>query len=122
MRFSKPFAPLPGSHKEFLIDDVWRGRPLREKGELEVLDDAIDHRTVCEEGDDAHLALALGASEWVQFIDFPDHLCPAAEGDPRALLIDKQELARRPRLAHLAPMSIGVEAEVADHHLAFLVK
>lgn len=92
MRFSKPFAPLLGSHKEFLIDDVWRGRPLCDKSELEVVDDAIDHRTVCEEGDDAHMALALGASEWVHFIDFPDHLCPAAAGDAWAFLLDKQEI------------------------------
>jgi hypothetical protein len=92
VRFSKPFAPLPGSHKEFLIDDVWRGRPLCDKGELELLDDAIGQRTDCEEGDDAHLALALGESDWVQFIDFPDYVCPAAAGDPRAFLLDNKEI------------------------------
>jgi len=53
-------APLLGSHKEFLINNARWGRSLCHKCQLEVLDDVIDHRTVCEEGYDAHLALALG--------------------------------------------------------------
>jgi hypothetical protein len=77
VRFSKPFTPLLGSYKEFLIEDVWRGRPLCDKGEFEVVDDPVHHGTIFDESDDAHLALALGASEWVHFIDFTGSSLPS---------------------------------------------
>jgi len=68
---------------------------------------------VCKEGDDSHLAAALGTEERIRFIDFPDHLGPASAGNPGALLLDDQKLMTRfLRLAHLAPMSVGVEAEL----------
>ena len=59
-RFSKPFTPLLGSHKELLISDARRGRSLCDKRQLEVVDDPVHHSIVGEGGDDAHLALALG--------------------------------------------------------------
>jgi len=68
-----------------------RRRPLRHKCELEVVDDAVHHDIVCDESDDAHLALALGAEERVNFINFSDHLSPAAAGDSWALLLDDDE-------------------------------
>lgn len=37
-----------------------RKRSFGHKRQFEVIDDAIDHNIVGDEGDDAHLALALG--------------------------------------------------------------
>lgn len=77
MRFSKPFAPLLGSHKKLLINDVWRRRLLCNKGELEVVDDPVHHGIVGDEGDDAHLAATSGTEQRIDFKDLPNHLSPA---------------------------------------------
>ena len=50
-----------GSHQNFLIGETRERRPLGHEGQLEVLDDPIDHSIVGNEGDDAHLASALRA-------------------------------------------------------------
>lgn len=43
---------------------------LGHEGQLEVIDDPVHNGVVGNEGDDAHLPGALGASEWVHLIDF----------------------------------------------------
>jgi len=78
-----------------------------------VADDPIDHGIVGEEGNDAHLALAFGASKRVYFINFADHLGPAAAGNPWVFLLDDDQLVSHfIGLAHFAPMGIGIEAEL----------
>lgn len=52
--------------------------PLCNKCKLEVVSDAIDHRIVGYEGDDAHFCLAFGTGHGINFVDLADHLCPAA--------------------------------------------
>ena len=46
-----------GGHQDFLISSVRGRRLVRDKGQLEVVDDAIDHGIVGEESDES-LALA----------------------------------------------------------------
>jgi len=85
-----------------LRGDVRRRRFLRHKGQLEVVDDAIDHSIVGDEGNDAHPALALRTEEWVHFIDFSYNFCPAAAGDSRAFLPhDDEGMLIRLCLVHL---------------------
>ena len=62
---------------------------------LEVVDDVIDHGEIGEEGDDLHLAAALGAGQGIDFINLADYLGPAAAGDPRALFLDDDQLCCR---------------------------
>jgi hypothetical protein len=45
-----------GGHEEFLIDQVRRRRPLGDKAQLEMVDDAIDHGEIREEGNGLHLS------------------------------------------------------------------
>jgi len=98
-----------------------RGRRLLcHKWKLEVVDDAVHHGTVCDESYDAHFALALGTDQGVDFINFSDHLGPAAAWDSWAFILDKQELARRPRITHLAPVGVSVEAVISDSDLALV--
>ena len=86
-----------------------------------MVEDAVDDGIVGDEGDDAHLALALGTGERVCLIDLTDQLGPAPLGNLLSLLFDDQELMLSLlSLVHLAPMSIGIEAKVTDHDLAFV--
>ena len=96
------------------------GWALGLEGELKMEDYLIYDLRVFNEGDDPHLASTARAQQRVCLVDFSYHLCPAAARDPRAFRLYEQELARRPRLAHLTPMSIGVEAEVADSDLTLV--
>jgi len=97
------------------------GRSLSNKAQLEVVDDFVHNRIVGEESDDLHCPPALRTDQGVDFIDFANHLGPAAAGDPRALLLDDDELAGRLlRLTHLAPVGIGVQAEVTNRDLALV--
>jgi len=50
-----------GSHQKLLISDSRRRRPLRDKGQLEVVDDAIDHGEIGEESDDLASPVVLKA-------------------------------------------------------------
>ena len=85
------------------------------------MDDPVHHGLVCEEGNDAHLASALGAEQWVHLMDFSDHLSPAPAWDPRALLLNDDEWMLVPLcLAHLAQVSIGIEAEITDGDLTLV--
>lgn len=112
-RSRKIFTAGLDGHQYFLESGAWWGRFVCHKRQLQVVDDSVHHRELGEEGDDTHLALTFRTSERVDFIDFTDHLSPAAAGDPGVLVFDDDdELARCLRLAHLAPMSIGVEAEL----------
>jgi len=61
-----------------LIGDVRWGRLVRGKCKLEVVNDAIDYGEIGEESDDPHHAAALRADHRINFIDFTDHLGPAA--------------------------------------------
>jgi len=67
------------------------------------------HGIVGDEGNDAHLALALRADQRVDFKNLADHLCPAPAGDHGALLLNDDEwmLVGLP-LPHFPPVSIGV--------------
>jgi len=57
------------------LGDDLRRRGLRfDKCQLKVVDDAIHHGIVCEEGDDAHLAAISGTQQRVDFKDLPNHL------------------------------------------------
>ncbi len=95
-----------------LIDQVRRGRSLCHKGQLEMLDDSVHHGIVGEEGNDAHLALALGTEERVDFVDLADHLGPALGGDGPELVLDNPEWQRcEACLPDFPPMGIGVEAK-----------
>jgi hypothetical protein len=100
---------------------MWSGGSLCHKGELEVVDDAIDHGEDGEEGDDTHFPLAFGTDQGVGFIHLADHGGPASAWDLRALLLDEEEYGQAMlSLAHLTPMSIGIEAEVTNHDLALI--
>jgi hypothetical protein len=52
------------------MGEVWRGRSLGDKGELEVADDPINHGVISEESDDLHLSAALGADHRINLISF----------------------------------------------------
>jgi len=88
---------------------------LRDKRQLEVVDDAVHRGIVGEEGDDLHRAAALGADHRVNLIDFADHLGPALGRDRAELLLHDQERdSGLTCLLDLPPMRISVEAEVTD--------
>jgi hypothetical protein len=48
------------------------GRLVGDKGQLEVINDPVNHGIIGEEGDDLHRAAALGADQGVDFIDLRD--------------------------------------------------
>jgi hypothetical protein len=48
-------------HQDLLISDMRRRGPLGDEGQFQVVDSAVDHGIVSEEGDDAHLFAALRA-------------------------------------------------------------
>jgi len=68
-----------------------RRGPLRDKGQLEVVNDPVHHGIVGEESDDLHDAAALRADHRVNLIDLPDHLGPAFGGDGPELLFHHPE-------------------------------
>jgi len=96
-------------------------RSFCHKGQLEVMDDPVHHGIVGEESDDLHRGAALDTGQGIHLKDFSDHLCPAAAGDPRALLLnDDGWMLVHLCLAHLAPVSIGVQAEVTEGDLPLI--
>jgi hypothetical protein len=66
-----------GSHQDFLIGDMRGWSPLRDKHQIEVVDDSIHHGIVGEESDNPYCAAALRAERGVNLIDLVDHLGPA---------------------------------------------
>ena len=60
---------------------IGRGRPLGDKGQLEIGDGSVDHGIGSEKGDGFHRRTALGAEERVNFIHLADHLGPALRGN-----------------------------------------
>jgi len=64
------FAAGFGGHQDFLIGDARWGRLVCNKRRFRMVDDTIDHREICEEGNDAHPTAALGTEHGVDFIDF----------------------------------------------------
>jgi len=83
-----------------------------------MVDDSVHHGEIGEEGNDFHPALAFGTDEWVDFINLADHLGPAPAGNPRTSLLNDPELVAFWLFPpSLPPMSIGVEAEVANRQL-----
>jgi hypothetical protein len=102
------------------MDRVRRGRSLCDKSQLEVADDAVHHGIIGEEGDDAHLAAALRANHRIYFIHLPYHLCPAPSGNPRAFLLDDEEILVGLALLHFAPVGISIQAEITDGDMAFV--
>jgi hypothetical protein len=76
---------------------------------------------VCKEGDDSHLAAALGTEERIDFINLADHLSLAPGSDGSELILNNPEReSRQARLLDLPPMSIGVEAVITDGDLALV--
>jgi hypothetical protein len=86
--------------------------PLRDKGQLEVVDDAIDHGEIGEESDDLHLATALGAGQGIDLVHLADHLGPAAARDFLALLFHPGE--------HLSQEAVGKSGKVMEATLSIL--
>lgn len=87
-------------------------RSLRDKCQLEVIDDAVNHGIVGDEGDDAHLSTALRADQRVDFKNLADHLCPFAARDSRAFLLNDDEgMLVHVWLAHLSLASAGTGLE-----------
>jgi hypothetical protein len=71
-----------------------RGRgSLRDKDQLEVVDDSVHHGMVGEESDDLHLSAALRAEQWVNFIDLVEDLVLAVLLDELLDFLDDQVLA-----------------------------
>jgi len=94
-----------------LISEARRRRPLRDKGQLEVVDDAVHHGIVGEESDDLHRAPALRTDQRVNLIDLTDHLGPALGGDgPELVLYNPERESLTARLLDFPSMGIGVEA------------
>jgi len=110
-----------GGHQDFLIGEARRGRLVCNKGQLQVVDDAVHHREVGEERDDLHAAAAPRADHGINFIDFPDHLSPALRGDgPQLFLHDPEGHRHQARLLDLSPMGVGVEAIISDRDLPLI--
>ncbi|MDY0231465.1 MAG: hypothetical protein RBR88_03175 [Candidatus Saccharicenans sp.] len=70
-----------------LIGDMGRRRSFGDKGQVEVVDDAVDHGLVCEESDDAHLSAATRAEHRANLINLKDHLGPALRENGLELLL-----------------------------------
>jgi len=69
--YRKYSAPVSGGRQELLKIEVRRRRrPLRAKGQLEVIDDPVHHGIVGNEGGDAHLSLASGTNQGINLVDF----------------------------------------------------
>jgi len=56
---SEVFVLLLGSHKEFVLEDLRRGRPFSHEGEFEVSDNLVDDFMIFYESDDLHLAFII---------------------------------------------------------------
>jgi hypothetical protein len=98
-----------------------RRGPFRKEGQLEVVDDAVNHSPVSEESDDLHLSAASRAEHGIDFIRFTDHLGPAlGRLTLRLLLHHPERKSFKTRLLDVSPMSIGVEAVISDSDLAFI--
>ena len=69
------------------MGEMRRGRLVGDEGELEVVDNPVDHSIVGEEGDDLHLSAASEADHRVHLIHFPDHLGPALGRDRPELVL-----------------------------------
>ena len=67
----------------------------------------VDDGVISDEGDDSHLALALGTNQGIDLIDLAGHLGPAPPWDLPSLLLDDQELSLL-CLVHLSSVCIGV--------------
>ena len=81
----------------------------RHERQLQVIDDAVHHGMLREEGDDLHPAAALGADHRVHLIDLPDHGRPAlGRKAPELLLDDPERRGTQARLLDLPPMGVGV--------------
>jgi hypothetical protein len=110
-------------HQDFLISELRRRGSFHNEGQLQVVDDAVDHGIVGEEGDNLHLALALRADHRVHFVDLADHLRPALGGDGSELVLHDQERKRgQIYLLDLPPVGIGIEPIVPDSDLGALSK
>ena len=104
-----------------MISDLRRRGPVRNEGQLQVVDDPVDNGMLPEEGDDLHRPSTFWIDHGVDLVDLEDHLGPALGGEAAGLLLDDPERkSRQARLADLAPMGVGVQAVIAHHDLAFV--
>jgi hypothetical protein len=102
-----------------LISDLGRRGPLGDKGQFEVVDDAVDHAVSGEKGDNLHPGTALRADHGINFIDLADHLGPAFGGDGAGLVVyDPESLAAD--LLGFPPMGVGIETVITDSDLALV--
>jgi hypothetical protein len=109
----KIFSGGLGSHQDFLISSLRRRGPLRDKGQLEVVDDPVQHGIVGEESDDLHRGAALGAGQGIHLVHLADHFGPAfGRETPELLLCYPERESRMTGLLDLPPMGVGVEAVV----------
>lgn len=110
-----------GVQEELLRDPMRRGRSLRDKGQLQVVDNPVHNGIVGDEGNSAHLCLALRTGQGIDLVDFPDHLSPAPAWDSRSLLLnDDKGMLIGLCLSHLAPVGVGVEAGIPHGDLPFI--
>ena len=84
-----------------------RGRLVRDKCQLEVIDDPVHRVIVCDEGDDAHPAPASRTDQGVDFENLADHLGPEPAGDSLALLLNEDEGMLVGRVVPCAPCPCG---------------
>ena len=98
-----------------------RRRLLGDKCQHQVVDDPVHHGIVCDEGDDAHPALAFRADQRVNLINLTNHLGPAPARDSRTLLLNEEQgMLIGLCLSHLTSVGVGVDAVRAHSSLVFL--
>jgi hypothetical protein len=120
-RLRKIFDRSLCGQSDFLISDARWGRLVRDKPKLEVGDDPIHGPIIGDEGDHLHHSPALGAEQWIDLIDLPNHLGPALGRDAPELVLGHAERKRpKARLLDLPLMGIGVQPVITDHHLALV--
>jgi hypothetical protein len=78
-------------HQKVLIGLVGRGRLVGDKGQLEVVDDAVHHGIVREASDNLHRAAAARAEQGVILADLLNHLGLALAGDGPDLVLPPSE-------------------------------
>jgi hypothetical protein len=94
-----------GSHQILLIGHMGRRGALGDKGQVEVVDDAVDHGLVGEKSDDGHLSAATRAEHRANLINLKDHPGPALGGDGLELLL--HHLERESLMDRLLDLSLA---------------
>jgi hypothetical protein len=70
-----------------------------------VTDNPVHHGIFCKEGDDVHMATALGAEHGIDLVDLADHRGPALGGEALELVLNNPQ--RKSREARLVYSTLG---------------